>query len=145
MVHLHVVVQNNGLWLVRSQSDPGRMKRPKRMTSLMKQQKETVRLKLWPGKLEQVWSGPYTISKMLPMGLYKQYLAENILWQLKTEGLLSSGTVTLKHQHFRRDKQLPNRLSNWIWYKQCFKEKFGGGGGGNPNKRDKVLLMAVKI
>ena len=49
------------------------------MTSLMKQQKETVRLKLWPGKLEQVWSGPYTISKVLPMGLYKQYLAENIL------------------------------------------------------------------
>ena len=110
----------------------------------MKQQKETVRLKLWPGKLEQVWSGPYTISKVLPMGLYKQYLAENILLQLKTEGLLSSGTVTLKHQHFRRDKKLPNRLSNWIWYKQCFKEKFGGGGG-NPNKRDKVLLMAVKI
>ena len=107
----------------------------------MKQQKETVRLKLWPGKLEQVWSGPYTISKVLPIGLYKQYLAENILWQLKTEGLLSSGTVTLKHQHFRRDKKLPNRLSNW----RELKKSLVGGGGGNPNKRDKVLLMAVKI
>ena len=61
------------------------------------------------GKLERAWSGPYTISKVLPKGLYnlkkkkRRYWAENIIWQLKTKDLLSFGTVTPKHEHLERD------------------------------------------
>ena len=33
----------------------------------------------------------------------RRYLAENIIWQLKTKDLLSFGTVTPKHEHLGRD------------------------------------------
>ena len=33
----------------------------------------------------------------------RRYLAENIIWQLKTKDLLSFGKVTPKHEHLERD------------------------------------------
>ena len=53
------------------------------------------------GKLERAWSGPYTISKVLPKGLYN--LRNEDCTELKTKVLLSFGTVTPKNEHLGRD------------------------------------------